>query len=69
MKTGTNRPLTSNKAANFGSTMYNGAMGQTKGKFELKKPDSQPDEQFKKIEREINKLIEDSAIASVKGNF
>lgn len=43
-------------------------MGKTKGNFELKKPDSQPDEQFKKIERDINKLIEESAYASVKGN-
>jgi len=49
--------------------MYGGqGMNQTKSKFELKKPDSQPDEQYKKIEREINKLIEDSAICSVRGN-
>lgn len=57
------RPISSHKAAKFTGDMS----GQSK-KVELKKPDSAPDEQYKKIEREINKLIEDSAISSIKGN-
>jgi len=31
--------------------------------------ESGPEEQFKILEKEINKLIEDSAIAKVKGNL
>ena len=42
-------------------------MRQTQTRLEKKKPESGPDEQFKKIEREINKLIEESALASVRG--
>lgn len=63
--------MTSVTTANFDKTMYNNqdGMGSTKGKFDLRPPEPQPDEQYKKIERDINKLIEDSAYASVKGNF
>jgi len=59
------RPMSSITGKNF--TSKPDPMGQTKSKLEVKKADTGPDEQFKKIEREINKLIEDSALASVRG--
>lgn len=65
MKNKEARPMTSIKGANFGATTEQ--FRQTKSKLEAKKPDAAPDEQFKKIEREINKLIEESALASVRG--
>lgn len=66
MKKGESRPMTSIQKANFGATGDN--FRKTTTKLEQKKVDATPDEQYKKFEREINKLIEESALASVKGN-
>ena len=63
---GDQRPTTSNRAAGFVSEPDK--LRTTMTRLEAKKVDATPDEQYKKIEREINKLIEDSAMASVRGS-
>jgi intraflagellar transport protein 88 len=67
-----NRPVTSNRGANYGTAMAAGdPMGQTmrsKQVLETKKTEVGPDEQAKKIEKEIHALIEASAQLSVKAN-
>lgn len=64
-KTGEVRPMTSIQKSNYQAD----PMRQTQTRLEQRRPDAGPDEQFKKIEREINKLIEDSALASVRGAY
>lgn len=70
--------MTSNRAANFGQEKKQDPFYQTRSKIDLtKKIDGGPDEQYKIMEKvpsyiyikEINKLIEDSAIAKLKGNL
>lgn len=65
-----NRPLTSNRAVGFGNKLAEKeALYQTKTKIDLtKKIEGGPEEQFKILEREINTLIEESAMANLKGN-
>jgi len=62
-KTGEFRPMTSIQKTNYIAD----PMRQTQSRLEKNKQPQGPDEQFKKIEREINKLIEESALASVRG--
>lgn len=65
------RPLTSNKAVGFTSKLAEkgNELLNTKTKFDVnRKPDNSPEEQIKKLEKEINGLIEDSAAAKNKGN-
>ena len=64
--------MTSNKAVGFTSKLNekNNELLNTRTKFDVnKKPENTPDEQIRKLEKEINGLIEESANCKVKGKF
>ncbi|CAD8091657.1 unnamed protein product [Paramecium primaurelia] len=63
------RPMTSNRGANFGQKKD--PFNSTQNQINLNKPklETNPEEQFKAIEKEINTLIEQSAIAKLRGNL
>ena len=61
------RPMTSNRGANFGQPAN--PMNQTRTQIQKPQLEKNPDEQFKLLEREINSLIEASAMAKLRGNL
>ncbi|CAK89472.1 unnamed protein product (macronuclear) [Paramecium tetraurelia] len=63
------RPMTSNRGANFGQKKD--PFNSTQNQLNLNKPklETNPEEQFKSIEKEINNLIEQSAMAKLRGNL
>lgn len=64
------RPMTSNRAANFPKFDPLNMGADNKAPIDLdKKIEQNPEESFKKIEKEISKLLDESALASSKGQF
>lgn len=63
---GNYRPVTSNKAAKF--TPQNQAPGTKTMNLDTKL-EKNPEEQFKKLEKDINKLLDESSILSVNEKF
>lgn len=62
--------MTSNRAANFTKFDPLNMGGDMKGPIDLDKRDEQtPEESFKKMEKEINKLLDECAIAASKNQF
>ncbi|EGR28423.1 hypothetical protein IMG5_176090 [Ichthyophthirius multifiliis] len=61
--------MTSLKGVGYGKAQKGDAFYETKMKLELnKKPEATPEENFKAAEKEINALVEKSALANLKGN-
>lgn len=67
---GESRPLTSNRAAKFQNKLgaQDSAAQNLTTKVDFNKKEQTPEENFRKLEREVNQLVEDSAALSVKGN-
>ncbi|KRX05596.1 hypothetical protein PPERSA_12774 [Pseudocohnilembus persalinus] len=63
------RPTTSMNSAGFGKKESKDQFRETRNKFKEGQVDQGPEEQFKKMEAEINKLVEDSAVAKLKGDL
>ena len=62
--------MTSLKGVGYGKQQKADAFYDTKVRLELnKKPDANPEDNFKNLEKEINGLIEKSAQANIKGNL
>lgn len=64
--------MTSANSAQFGKKEQGDSFYNTKNKLldkAKKEGDTNPEENFKKTEHEINKLVEDSAIAKCKGEL
>jgi len=67
---GESRPLTSAKGAGFKNKLgsQESAAQNLTTKVDFNKKDQTPEENFRKLEREVNQFVEDSAVLSAKGN-